>query len=380
MAKKNKLFLFVLFGVVLLGGYFSIKAKRYHADSWIYNYAYESVVSIFDDKKQVRHIIFYLVDHFEPGSDAAAVKNTSLWLARYTKAVENIYDDYGSRFQYTWFYPYDHKNEDVLRQLATMSKNGFGEVELHWHHGHTTSESFANDLDQALEWFSSFGLLRAQGDSDSKFSFIHGNWALDNSGLQKHCGVNDEISILKSRGGYADFTFSTHSVSQPAYINRIVRVKDDPLKPRSYENAIDTEVGLKNDDFLLFLGPSGFNFRRLQFEVGALESDTSYTTERLRIWISNAPSVKGAEEVKFIKVHTHGITAEENLLNENGIAKIAEDLSLFAKESGYKVHYMTSRQVYNVVRAIESGMDGDPDLYKDYEVKRPAVQSMKTSD
>jgi hypothetical protein len=40
--------------------------------------------------------------------------------------------------------------------------------------------------------------------------------------------------------------------------------------------------------------------------------------------------------------------------------------------SDYVLHYVTAREMYNIAKAAEAGMTGNPNLYRDYELPRPA--------
>ena len=88
-------------------------------------------------------------------------------------------------------------------------------------------------------------------DENIRFGFVHGNWALDNSIIKNGknmCGVNNELTILKSLGCFADFTFpATGTMAQPMKINSIYYAKDDPQSPKSYNNGVDVTVGKSND-------------------------------------------------------------------------------------------------------------------------------------
>ncbi len=35
----------------------------------------------------------------------------------------------------------------------------------------------------------------------------------------------------------------------------------------------------------------------------------------------------------------------------------------------YMLHYVTSREAYNIVKAAEAGLDGNPNEYRDYLIK-----------
>ncbi len=39
--------------------------------------------------------------------------------------------------------------------------------------------------------------------------------------------------------------------------------------------------------------------------------------------------------------------------------------------SKYVLHYVTARELYNMIRAVESGENGEPSQYRDYCIKPP---------
>jgi hypothetical protein len=377
MTPKNICLVVSLFAVTL-AGYFHYKALVYQADTWVYSWMWQEVkgiaaAAVGRDARSapVKHVVFLMTDHYEPGRGSQGTDTSEVWLRRYRTAVDGLVDSYGRKFQYTWFYPYDHKNEKVMRQLNQLVADGYGEVEFHWHHNHDSEASFNLDLADAASWFSQFGAMVDSNTGKFRFSFIHGNWALDNSAAAKHCGVSTEISALKRAGGYADFTFSTLSTpAQPGYINKLMHVVDTPA-PKSYESGVEAHVGYRGSDFLLVESPSAFDFPDLSFEVGALEAKSAYQRHRLNLWLENAPQVKGRDDVRFVRVYTHGITASETLFERGAITQIAQDLLRTAGEMHFKVHFVTAREAYNIIRAIEAGESGDPDLMRNFEIGVP---------
>src|SRR4029453_6160995 len=96
------------------------------------------------------------------------------------------------------------------------------------------------------------------------FGFIHGNWALDNSLPNgRYCGLNNEITLLRDLGCYADFTLpSAPSPAQTRIFNTIYWGTDDPQRPRSHDTGIPlTPDGPIGGDLLMFPGASPFNLR-----------------------------------------------------------------------------------------------------------------------
>ena len=64
-----------------------------------------------------QHLIFTMVDHYEPGGGAAGTERNRQWLDAFRPISETHRDSQGNPFRYTWFYPYDHKNEEVMTAI-----------------------------------------------------------------------------------------------------------------------------------------------------------------------------------------------------------------------------------------------------------------------
>lgn len=376
MLRKKNLLLILIALVVLISipaAYFASKIYQYNVQHWFPQYIIETIDGRYSEDRlsQVEHIMFIIVDHHEPGCNQKDIDFSKNWVERYSENVQGITDDYGRKFQYTWFYPWDHRCEAVMYNLNSMVFDDYGEIEFHWHHGNDTNESFTAKLDDGIKWFNSFGALRPVGESvKPQFAFIHGNWALDNSTTEKHCGVNREIDILQRAGSYADFTFSTLStMAQPAMFNRIYYAIDSDSN-KSYDTGEEASKNVQGAGYMIFQGPSSFDPTDLRFEVGALEKKSHYKPHRSDLWLRHSSFVKGKPEWRFIKVHTHGITASNVILGKE-LHQMASDLSKLAKGHGAKLHYVTTREAYNLVKAAEAGASGDPHDLLDFNLLPP---------
>ena len=155
------------------------------------------------------------------------------------------------------------------------------------------------------------GLLR-RDDSGIRFGFIHGNWALDNSlpgGLA--CGLDNEITLLRRLGCYADFTLpSAPSPAQTRIVNTIYWAKDDPARPKSHDTGVPvTANGGVAGDLLMIPGPLTLNLREWRrplvprLEVGELAGNCRPTRHRVALWKRAAPRIG---EDLFIKLFAHG--------------------------------------------------------------------------
>jgi hypothetical protein len=83
----------------------------------------------------------------------------------------------------------------------------------------------------------------------------------------------------------------------------------------------------------------------------------------------------------FVKLHTHGAPeANQRVLLGEPIARFHESLAAHARENrGFRYHYVTAREMYNLARAAAAGYDGPVAGALDYELtwigaETPAAQ------
>ena len=330
------------------------------------------------------HVLFCVVDHFEPNwgqADVATqVRRVERWLRDYPALASRHQDADGRHPRHSFFYPAEAYAPDVLERLARLCRGGFGEVELHLHHDGDTSESLARKLEQAKADFLRHGLLaRTRATGEVRFGFIHGNWALDNSRPDgKWCGVNDELSLLRRAGCYADFTLpSAPSETQTAKINSLYYAADDPMKPKSHNTGRDVAVGGEaNGELLIIQGPLTLNWSRRKYgllpriENGELSGANPPSPRRADLWVREAIGVRGRPEWIFVKVHTHG-AKEDNaavLLGRPMDELFGYLETAYNDGTNCQLHYVTARELYNLVKTAERGESGEPGRFFDGEL------------
>lgn len=311
------------------------------------------------------HLFFCFVDHFEPlwkaGDGRARLQH---WLDHYPK-LARYRDVDGKPPQHSFFYPAEEYRPELLDDLAKLCRQGFGEVEIHLHHRNDTAENLRAGLLDFKAKLKSHGFL-----SQDRYGFIHGNWALDNS---RHdgdwCGVNNELIILKETGCYADFTLpSAPSTAQTRKVNSIYYATDDPLKPKSHDTGVDVRVGGQaSGDLLIVQGPLALNWRRRKIEAADVSGYAPPTPERARLWLKQRIGVAGKPDWVFVKVHTHGC-------QERHFAAVLDGtLHEALRELPVRLHYVTAREVYNLIKAAEAGQTGEPGQYRDFVLPPPPV-------
>jgi len=200
--------------------------------SWVPAYCWQRLVRRSPRVKPV-HLIVALADHFEPailpqtmGKRACReVQEQRLerWCRDYPKAVADWPDHDGRTFRHTYFYPAEQYDKGLIELLAQHCHEGWGEIEVHLHHGVETAgtpETTRQLLQEFRDALVRHGCLsQLDGIGGPRYAFVHGNFALANSMQGRFCGVDSEIEILAETGCYADFTLP--SSPNPAQITKI---------------------------------------------------------------------------------------------------------------------------------------------------------------
>ena len=334
------------------------------------------------------HVMFMFVDHYEPKwrnpSYETEVKRVKAWSERYPAMASKHRDADGVHPQHSFFYPEEEYRPEHLSAIERMCTDGFGEIEVHLHHDNDTEAGLREKIERFVKLLSErHGALSVDPVTKRPaFGFIHGNWALDNSRSDgRWCGVNNELKVLADLGCYADFTLpSAPSDTQTAKVNSIYYAIDDPHCGKSHNHGIDVTVGrVPKADLLIMQGPLALNWRRRKWGVlprlenADVRLSSQPTADRVDLWVQQHIHVKGRPDWVFVKVHTHGTQEPdmETLLGEP-IDKMHTYLeSKYNDGKQYQLHYVTSRETYNIIKAAEAGKTGNPNEYRDYVLPRP---------
>ena len=397
-------------------------------DKWLPGYL-RSILSRPRPPKTTRHLIVAVCDHFEPFRDGVGVdvarQTVRDWLAAYPGSVESFRDADGRPPRHTFFYPQEEYDATILDDLASFCRKGYGEVEIHLHHRHDTSEGLRDKLVTFRDLLHrKHGLLGCQVAelpskgpeaslsspqqlnnpttqqlvSHPRYAFIHGNWALCNSRPDGDwCGVNEELGILAETGCYADFTFpSAPSPTQPRMVNAIYYAKDTPGRPRGADrgrkvNGYELSVIRKTTNqqpitnnraegtLLLITGPLALNWWRRKWgilprlENAEISGANPPTADRIRLWARQQIHVVGRPDWVFVKLHTHGcVPANQAVLLGSAMRQAHQVLQQeFNDGPNWQLHYVTAREMANLVKAAEANCPGSPAQYRDYQVSPP---------
>lgn len=338
-----------------------------------------------------RHIMLCVCDHFEPlwrsPGETLANERVQRWTEGFPRMASEFKDADGRPPQHSFFYPEDEYRQDHVDSIVDLCTRGYGELEVHAHHEDTDPEAFRSRMAAFVDrMHTEHGAFpRHPKTGKVSWGFVHGDWALCNSrGDASCCGIDAELPLLKDLGCVVDYTLpSAPCDAQTTKINSIYYASDIPGQSKSHDTGPDVQAGQPGSgDMLMVQGPLGWNWKRRKWgivprlENGELTGVHPGTPERVDAWVNAGISVAGKPEWIFIKLHTHGTVErdEEALLGEpikemhRYLAKRYNDGSKFA------LHYVTAREMYNIIKAAEHGETGNPGDHRDFELPRPAYR------
>lgn len=379
----------VIVGCVLLLGMLVAGLARRNVHQWVGSHARRAIRLARDGVRSVQgtaHVMFVFVDHYEPlagGADEARGRaRVQRWLDEYPLLARRFKDSDGCHPKHSFFYPEEEYRPEYLDMIGSLCRAGFGEVEVHLHHDNDTAAGLRAKLRRFVgDLHSRHGML-AVHDGRPRFGFIHGNWALDNSRCDgRWCGVNDEIRVLAEEGCYADFTLpSAPNDTQTSTVNSIYYAVDDPGAPKSHDRGVELEVGkLGGGDLVIFQGPLALNWARRKLglwpriENADIEPHEVPMRQRVALWLRQWVHVRGRPDWVFIKVHTHGAHERNASWILGGeFVRLHEALQAQCNDgTNFCLHYVTAREAYNIAKAAEAGLAGDPGAFRDYILPKP---------
>jgi hypothetical protein len=341
------------------------------------------------------HLISALADHFEPAivpgdgraraSYAEQESRLERWSIEYPQAVGAWRDHEGQPLAHTYFYPAEQYDRGLLERLAEHCHSGWGEVEIHLHHGIDSPDTAEHTRQQLVEFRDALVrdhgcLCFVEGSDQPRYAFVHGNFALANSAGGLWCGVDSELAILAETGCYADFTMPA-AAFHPAQIGKVNALYEclPPLSRRAaHREGRNLRVGRSLQTFpVMVQGPLMIDFDRqarngiARFENAALVGANPPSMHRLELWKKAAIAVQGRPDWLFIKLHCHGMdpTDREAVLGA-GMRRFLSELTEKAPDRRECLHFVTAREMMNIIWAACDGRAGDPGQYRDYRLRR----------
>ena len=331
------------------------------------------------------HIVFLVANHFEPGLGQPALRRLDKWcdLARSTGDV--IRDHDGTPFRHTNFFPAEQYERPLLQRLADLQADGYGEVEVHFHHGVDRPDTPENARYMLTAFRDVLAeehkcLSRESPNDVPKYGFVHGNWALANSAGGRFCGVDSEMQILAETGCYADFTLpSVPFQSQVPRINSIYECGNSLREAKPHRSGPSLKVGKTISWPVIFNGPLVFDWTRRfhgvpvpRLEDGALAQNYPLSLNRFENWRSAAIGVEGRPDWVFIKLYCHAFFDHDQdaMIREQLKRFMAEVLELSERTGEFRIHFASAREAFNMVVAAVEGCDKDPGNYRNYKLRQ----------
>lgn len=364
--------------------------KALHSLKWLPTFFWQRLRRSTSSPRPV-HLIFALADHFEPSIVPEApsqyadrivqIERLENWCRKYPTMADRWRDDEGFPLQHTYFYPAEQYDEALIDRLVEHCRAGWGEIETQLHHGVQAPDTSENTRLLLLKFRGALAargcLSREDGASDPRYAFVHGNWALANSANNRCCGVDDELQILAETGCYADFTMP--SAPNPAQVGKINSLYECalPLDRRApHRRGRDLQRGRPANVFpLIIQGPLMIDFHSaktswpfLRIENSALTTANPPSMNRLHLWRQAAITVRGRPDWVFIKLHCHGMDPrDEQAMLGAPMQQFLEELTGGSKRGGnYLVHFVTAREMVNIILAACDDREGNPGHYRDY--------------
>ena len=337
---------------------------------WLPGYVAAKVRALAAHRVAIRRVWVTLADHFEPwwrgADDRTAIERVQRWVDRWPAIASRHVDAAGRPACYTFFYPEEQYHPAALDALSCLVERGIADVEVQLHHDRDTASAFVERVGRFVDTLHTRHALLRRDEEGIRFGFIHGDWALDNALPDgRACGLDNEITLLRGLGCYADFTLpAAPSPAQTRIVNTIYWATDDPLGPRSHDTGVPVvRHGAIAGDLLMVPGPLTVNFREWwrplvpRLEVGELGGHCHPTPHRVALWKRAAPRIGGD---LFLKLFAHGAPEAQAfpLLADDGV--IDRALTYLAddcRRAGTRLLFVSARDMWVAIDAIRRGTD-----------------------
>ena len=341
------------------------------------------------------HLMIAVADHFEPAivpedgqkrvSRSEQEQRLEWWAGEYPKVADHWRDHDGRPLVHTYFYPAEQYDEGLLEIIAQHCHSGWGETEIHLHHGIPHPDTAENTRRLLTDFrdrlaFRHRCLAFEEGSGQPRYCFVHGNFALANSAGGRFCGVDSEMKVLAETGCYADFTLPTAVLhpAQTAKINSLYECALPLEQTAPHRKGNDLRVGRMPRIFpLIVQGPLLADFGRSRhpfrpvFESGAITQPNPMSLHRLALWKQARIHVAGRPDWLFIKLHCHSMDpTQKDAVAGNSFRKFLEQLVGGAEQRKETLHFVTAREMANILLAACDGREGNPGEHRDYRFKR----------
>jgi hypothetical protein len=337
------------------------------------------------------HLMIAVADHFEPAIDpedgdkrvprSEQERRLEWWGREYPKAVDRWRDHDGRPLVHTYFYPAEQYDGGLIEMIAQHCHSGWGEIEIHLHHGMSEPDTAENTRRVLAHFRDRLAyqhrcLAVEEGSGEPRYCFVHGNFALANSAGGRLCGVDSEMKVLAETGCYADLTLPTSILhpAQTAKTNSLYECGLPMEQATPHKTGTDLRLGRAPRIFpLIVQGPLLADFGRSRgafrpvFEAAAITQPNPMTLHRLALWKQARIHVAGRPDWLFIKLHCHSMDpTQKDAVVGDSFRKFLEQLVGGAEERKETLHFVSAREMVNIMLAACDGKNGNPGEYRDY--------------
>src|SRR3989441_11732544 len=193
-----------------------------------------------------------------------------------------------------------------------------------------------------------------------------------------HTQTSPLLTFSPKMGCYADFTMpSAPSRGQVSKINALYECVE-PLERRApHRHGRDLARGRRPQVFpILVQGPLMLDFSRRKrrifpaLENSELSGANPPALQRLHLWQRAAITVQGCLEWLFVKLHCHGMDPRSTpALLGPPMQNFLHNLADAGRGGGFQTHFVTAREMTNLILAACDEKNGDPCMFRDYRLR-----------
>jgi len=120
--------------------------------------------------------------------------------------------------------------------------------------------------------------------------------------------------------------------------------------------------------------------RLISVENGALTSNNPPSMHRLRLWRQAGIAVKGRPDWLFVKLQCHGMDPRDSeLMLGAPMLQFLRELIAGAKQRSETLHFVSAREMVNIILAAVDGREGNPGEYRDYRLRRVSARRERSA-
>ena len=342
------------------------------------------------------HVLICIADHFEPRMGnvlrrSRSVARREMGRATIPRCSGSFRDSDGRTPRHTFFYPIEEYDAEHLDALAGLCRAGYGEVEIHLHHDNDTAENLRETLagGPGSLPIPSWPARPRPEDRPARFRLHPRQLGAGQFAARRPMVRRQQRARRPARDGLLRrFHVPLGPQPDPAAQDQqhLLRDRRSPAAPlaRPRDRRRDRAGTRRWPD--ADPGPARAGLARPPLGPVPAHRERLSPGQSAAAHRSPGPLAQGASpgpgrpDWFFVKLHAHGApeSSHEVLLGEP-MVRFHQDLADRARrDPDFHYHYVTAREMYNLVKAAEEGWSGTVAEALDYHLvweRRPAGDS-----